>query len=125
MDDLDNQDSRSPSSSRRWWPIAALVAITALAVGGYLYAQRTEERRPALPDGTPSSGSHQDLTEAGSQGDSQPVDDWTCDRRECFDARGRLVLPDHFGNATGAGLDPCAAIATTLQLAAGDTADRV
>ena len=54
-----------------------------------------------------------------------PVDDWTCDRRECFDARGRLVLPDHFGHATGAGLDPCAALSTTLHLAAGDTADRV
>ena len=57
--------------------------------------------------------------------ENHAVDDWTCDRRECFDARGRLVLPDHFGHATGAGLDPCAAISTTLQLAPGDTADRV
>ena len=57
--------------------------------------------------------------------DNGAVDDWTCDRRECFDARGRLVLPDHFGHVTGAGLDPCAALSTTLHLAAGDTADRV
>jgi cyclic beta-1,2-glucan synthetase len=45
--------------------------------------------------------------------------DWTCDRRECFDARGRLVLPDHFGQQQGGGLDPCAAIATRITLAPG------
>ena len=51
-------------------------------------------------------------------------EDWTCDRRECFDARGRLVLPDHFGQRSGSGLDPCAALSTTLSLGAGDTAER-
>ena len=50
--------------------------------------------------------------------------DWTCDRRECFDARGRLVLPDHFGQRSGSGLDPCAAISTTLALAAGEGAEK-
>ena len=52
-------------------------------------------------------------------------DDWTCDRRECFDARGRLVLPDHFGRHSGAGLDPCAALSTRLDLAPGEAVERV
>jgi membrane fusion protein (multidrug efflux system) len=74
MDDLDEQDSLSQSSNRRWLPIAAVLVIVTLAVGGYLYAQRTEERRPAGIGSTPAAGSFKDLTEAGSQGDSQPVD---------------------------------------------------
>jgi len=49
-------------------------------------------------------------------------DDWTCDRRELFDARGRLVLPDHLGQLQGAGLDPCAALAVRLDIAAGASA---
>lgn len=73
MDDLDEQDSPSPSSNRRWWPFAALVAIVTLAVGGYLYTQGPEEQRPAVPS-APSAGSYQDSTEAGAQGESQPVD---------------------------------------------------
>jgi cyclic beta-1,2-glucan synthetase len=52
-------------------------------------------------------------------------EDWTCDRRECFDARGALVLPDHFGQRSGAGLDPCAALSVSLSLAPGETAERV
>lgn len=52
-------------------------------------------------------------------------DDWTCDRRECFDARGRLVLPDHFGAQRGGGLDPCAAIAAQLSVAGGASVERV
>ena len=53
------------------------------------------------------------------------LDDWTCDRRECFDARGRLVLPDHFGERSGSGLDPCAALSTRLSLLAGESVERV
>nr|WP_304745874.1 glucoamylase family protein [Rhodoferax sp.] len=52
-------------------------------------------------------------------------DDWTCDRRECFDARGRLVLPDHFGQSSGDGLDPCAALSTRIALPAGGAEERV
>ncbi len=52
-------------------------------------------------------------------------EDWTCDRRECFDTRGSLVLPEHFGRASGAGLDPCAALAARVLLAAGDSVERV
>ena len=62
------------------------------------------------------------LALAGPAGGS---DDWTCDRRECFDARGRLVLPDHFGQRGGAGLDPCAALSTHTVIASGETAERV
>ncbi len=58
-------------------------------------------------------------------GDADEAEDWSCDRRELFDARGRLVLPDHLGQQQGSGLDPCAALSTRLTLAAGDTAERV
>jgi cyclic beta-1,2-glucan synthetase len=49
-----------------------------------------------------------------------PAIDWTCDRREFFDARGRPVLPDHLGQQQGGGLDPCAALSLPLDLAAGE-----
>ena len=52
------------------------------------------------------------------------ADDWTCDRRECFDARGALVLPDHFDQRAGGG-DPCAAISTRFLLNPGETVERV
>jgi cyclic beta-1,2-glucan synthetase len=58
-------------------------------------------------------------------GDADEAEDWTCDRRELFDARGRLVLPDHLGQHQGSGLDPCAALATRMTLPAGETAERV
>jgi cyclic beta-1,2-glucan synthetase len=58
-------------------------------------------------------------------GDADEAEDWTCDRRELFDARGRLVLPDHLGQQQGSGLDPCAALSTRVTLPAGDTAERV
>jgi len=51
--------------------------------------------------------------------------DWTCDRRELFDARGRLVVPDHLGRRSGVGLDPCAALATRVALGAGESAQCV
>lgn len=62
------------------------------------------------------------LALAAAPGDA---DDWTCDRRELFDARGQLVLPDHLGKQQGPGLDPCAALSTRLILAAGESADVV
>ncbi len=58
-------------------------------------------------------------------GAADETEDWTCDRRECFDARGRLVLPDHFGRQQGSGLDPCAALSTSITLGAGESAERV
>ncbi|MDR3454503.1 MAG: glucoamylase family protein [Rhodoferax sp.] len=61
----------------------------------------------------------------GIAGAADEPEDWTCDRRECFDARGRLVLPDHFGRRSGAGLDPCAALSTYVALAAGEAVERV
>lgn len=53
------------------------------------------------------------------------MDDWTCDRRELFDARGQRVVPDHFGQRAGAGLDPCAATSATLSLEPGGRAECV
>jgi cyclic beta-1,2-glucan synthetase len=61
----------------------------------------------------------------GLAGSADEREDWTCDRRECFDARGRLVLPDHFGQTSGAGPDPCAALSTRVSLDAGETTERV
>ncbi|MEP7297578.1 MAG: glucoamylase family protein, partial [Burkholderiales bacterium] len=58
-------------------------------------------------------------------GDADDAPDWTCDRRECFDARGRLALPDHFGQLSGSGLDPCAALSKRLTIGAGDTVECV
>ncbi|MBC7482789.1 MAG: carbohydrate-binding protein, partial [Rhizobacter sp.] len=53
--------------------------------------------------------------------DANEAPDWTCDRRECFDARGRMVVPDAFGQRSGDGLDPCAALSTRITLAAGES----
>ncbi len=47
--------------------------------------------------------------------------DWTCDRRELFDTRGRRGLPDHLGQQAGGGGDPCAALGTALRLEPGDS----
>ena len=62
--------------------------------------------------------------EARSDSDADR-DDWTCDRREFFDARGRLVVPDQLGDRSGPGLDPCAAASTRIRLAAGSATSRV
>lgn len=51
--------------------------------------------------------------------------DWTCDRREFFDAQGRLVVPVALGRAAGAGLDPCAALAATFDVDAQAEIERV
>ncbi len=48
-----------------------------------------------------------------------PLRNWTCDRRELFDSRGRCVLPDQFGQRAGGGSDPCAALSLTLLIEAG------
>ena len=57
--------------------------------------------------------------------DADDEADWTCDRRECFDARGRLALPDIFGQQSGVGLDPCAALSTNFSLSAGQVGEVV
>jgi cyclic beta-1,2-glucan synthetase len=71
------------------------------------------ERAAGFGDGT----AFLSLTHSGT-----PTEDWTCDRSECFDARGRLVLPDLFGQGSGDGLDPCAALSTRISLHAGQSA---
>ena len=58
-------------------------------------------------------------------GETSEIDDWTCDRRECFNALGQLTVPDRFGQKSGAGLDPCAALSTRVTLAAGVAVERV
>ncbi|MBU1353875.1 MAG: carbohydrate-binding protein [Gammaproteobacteria bacterium] len=51
--------------------------------------------------------------------------DWTCDRREFFDARGDLVLPLQMAQRSGFGLDPCAAVSRMVTLRAGASFERV
>ncbi len=65
------------------------------------------------------------LAMAGPDDSAAQGDDWTCDRRELFDARGQPVLPDHLGRQQGAGLDPCAALAQEVLLAPGQRLGRV
>ncbi|MDC8785196.1 GH36-type glycosyl hydrolase domain-containing protein [Roseateles koreensis] len=86
------------------------------------------ERAMGFGDGTAFftlSAPMQLQTQTLNQRGLGPSVDWTCDRREFFDARGRLVLPDHLGQAQGIGLDPCAALSTPVQLAAGANDQRV
>jgi cyclic beta-1,2-glucan synthetase len=45
--------------------------------------------------------------------------DWTCDRREFFNERGQLALPDQFDHRRGNRLDPCAALSLRFRLSAG------
>ena len=61
----------------------------------------------------------------GLVGPVDEAEDWTADRRECFDARGRLVVPDHYGQRTGAGLDPVAVLCAHISLPAGAQLERV
>ena len=49
--------------------------------------------------------------------------DWTCDRRELFDARGRAIVADHFGQASGSGPRPVRGAIDALTLRAGDSID--
>ncbi len=56
--------------------------------------------------------------------DAQALD-WTCDRREFFDAQGGLVLPEHLGRRSGFGLDPCAALSRPLTLRPGASLEQV
>ena len=51
--------------------------------------------------------------------------DWTCDRREFFDPRGQLVLPEHLGRHSGFGLDPCAALSRPITLRPGTSLEQV
>jgi cyclic beta-1,2-glucan synthetase len=51
-------------------------------------------------------------------------EDWTCDRREFFDARGSLVLPLHFGQRSGLDLDPCGALSIKASVNAGETIEQ-
>ncbi len=46
---------------------------------------------------------------------------WTCDRSEFFDPAGSLGVPATFASRSGAGLDPCAALAAELVLAPGES----
>jgi cyclic beta-1,2-glucan synthetase len=51
-----------------------------------------------------------------------PLTQWTCDRAEFFDGKGRLGVPATLAGRSGAGLDPCAAVAGDFVLGAGEGA---
>ncbi|MBC7957932.1 MAG: carbohydrate-binding protein, partial [Cytophagales bacterium] len=93
-----------------------------------LYRQRLPEQKLTALLATQldrSAGYGDGTAFLGLAGDPDEDEDWSCDRRECFDARGRLVLPDHFGKQQGAGLDPCAALSTRVALEAGEAKEVV
>ena len=55
------------------------------------------------------------------QTEAEAAQTWTCDRRELFDLCGRRVVPTHFSERAGQGLDPCAAVDSSLNLGPGQT----
>ena len=74
-------------------------------------------------DGHDGAGGHTAFATVVREGvDGARLHDWTCDRRELFDSRGRPVLPDHLGQRAGGGKDPCAALSTGLRLEPGASA---
>ncbi|MCB8747463.1 carbohydrate-binding protein [Rhodoferax sp. U2-2l] len=92
----------------------ATVRTAVLQQGGVTALLATQLERAA---GFGQGSAFLSLADSGTQ-----ATDWTCDRREFFDARGRLVLPDHLGERSGDGLDPCAALATQRVIGAGQSA---
>ena len=98
--------SASPAPRRATTGLTVLLATQSEAAGGH-------GNGTAFLAGIDASASDDDS------------DDWTCDRREFFDDRGRLVVPDHLLRASGAGLDPCAAMSTRWRLGAGERVEKV
>jgi cyclic beta-1,2-glucan synthetase len=58
-------------------------------------------------------------------GAGEDATQWTCDRREFFDAAGALVLPRQLAGSSGAGLDPCAGLSVRLVLGEGQSMECV
>lgn len=86
-------------------------------LGGFGGATAALALRPAQP------GDRRGQRELPSARIRLEAQDWTCDRREFFDAAGRLVLPSALGHRDGAGLDACAALGARLELEPGQWAD--
>jgi cyclic beta-1,2-glucan synthetase len=102
-----NRADRNTLRTTRWQSVDA---------HALLCTQR--ERSAGFGDGTAF------FAAAGNNpGHDRDDDDWTCDRREFFDGRGQLVVPDYFGQVSGDGLDPCTALSTTLVLSPGQTVE--
>jgi cyclic beta-1,2-glucan synthetase len=78
-----------------------------------------------IPPSPRSTGLRDAVNELDDEVADDDLPDWTCDRRELFDARGAPVLPDHLGQRSGIGLDPCAALSSSITLAAGESTERV
>jgi cyclic beta-1,2-glucan synthetase len=85
------------------------------AGGGSVLVCTQRERAAGFGDGTAFLGL--------ARGDDDH-DDWTCDRRECFDIHGHFTLPDEFGRKAGPGLDPCAALGSRMNLGVGASSER-
>lgn len=105
--------------------LTALMATQREAAGGM--GQATAWLAAISPDGTNgANGGNGGNGGNGANGTSADSgDDWTCDRRELFDARGQPVLPDHLGRQQGSGLDPCAALGQDIHLAPGQRLGKV
>lgn len=82
-----------------------------------LFATQTE-RSGGFGNGTAFLSVHH-LSE--NHGSILQGEDWTCDRGECFDDHGQLVIPERFGKQSGDGLDPCAALSVGVSLMSGES----
>ena len=101
---------------------AATLALEATQLdhlGGFGGATAWLAWRPALAGdhaGEPGSVLAQRPPAQAPEQQPAALHDWTCDRREFHNNAGALVLPAHLGQASGSGLDACAAIGTQLLL---------
>ena len=101
------RDARDSSEGGPW--LTTLLATQADHAGGFGQATAFVAR----------------VADDGADDGDDDSEDWTCDRREFFDARGHAVLPDHLGRLAGSGLDPCAALSIQLKVPPGQVRQQV
>lgn len=101
----------------------ALQATQLDHLGGFGLATATLALRPAQPGDAWLQALDPEAAALAAQRVRLLPQDWTCDRREFFDARGQLQLPQRLGQHSGTGLDACAALAAQIELAGVDAKD--
>ena len=105
----------------RWLGDDAAVAAPDQSAIGVLALLATQTDAGVMPSG--ASAFMGWCTAPGSRSAQVDIDDWTCDRREFFDALGRWILPRRLQKRAGAGLDACAATSCLLRVSEHQAAD--
>ena len=101
---------------------AAALALEATQLdhlGGFGGATAWLAWRPAQAGDADSTAGQRSAAATSAQApapQTNALQDWTCDRREFHNTAGALVLPPQLGQASGSGLDACAAIGATRLL---------